>query len=378
MTTASALFNAYIDANIIFVLAALIWAGFSFALGRTRLRRAFSARLKIAYGVLISIALAPLAVFAFDLARQNGLVDAGYVMSVSDFAVAQYLDGRFDMTPTRFETILAFRETLISDILGLKTILGGAIAAALVAGFVMSVRRTALNVSQIHNILKSSYAWRQFGSVELRLTDATHVPFSTRGWRTHYIILPSALLSQADDLKIAIAHELQHIRQGDLTWELGLEALRPVFFWNPAFAFWKSEVEKLRELACDQQVLVRRRFDVRSYCDCLLRVCRNTILNDRSVQIAVPSVTFGQVDASRSGLRSTSFLRYRVSSMLDGASLFKDRVLSAILVAPLAFTIAYGAIAIQRTGDWSQDRLMLSTIVNLERLNQRNSLAVRP
>ena len=51
MTTLSALFNAYIDANIIFVLSALICAGLSFVLGLTRLRRTFSARLKVAYGV---------------------------------------------------------------------------------------------------------------------------------------------------------------------------------------------------------------------------------------------------------------------------------------------------------------------------------------
>jgi len=157
-----------------------------------------------------------------------------------------------------------------------------------------------------------------------------------------------------------------------------LEALRPLFFWNPAFAYWKAEVEKLRELSCDQQVLVRRQFNVKAYCDCLLRVCRNTIRNDCSVQIAVPSVTFGQVDASRKGLRSRSFLEYRVSSMLDGAGRYRDGALSVVLMVPLAFTIAYGAIAIQRTGDWSQDRLMLSTIVNLERLNQRNTLAARP
>jgi beta-lactamase regulating signal transducer with metallopeptidase domain len=378
MTTISALFNAYIDANIIFVLAAVVWATVSFALARTRLRRAFSARLKVAYGVLISVALAPLAVFAFDLARQSGLVSAGYVVSVSDFAVAQYLDGRFEMAPSRFQTLLSFRETLVSDILELKSAFGTMIAAALLAGFGLAVWRTSQNIKNVRELLCKSYAWRQIGKIELRLTDAAHVPFSTRCWRRYYIVLPSALLSQGDDLKIAIAHELQHIRQGDLNWEIGLEALRPIFFWNPAFGYWKSEIEKLRELACDQQVLVRRRFEVKAYCECLLRVCRNTILNDRSVQITVPTVTFGQVDASRKGLRSTSFLRYRVSSMLDGASRFRDRIVSAVLVVPLAFTIAYGAIAIQRTGDWSQDRLMLSAIVNLERLNQRNTLASRP
>ncbi|MEP5761827.1 MAG: M56 family metallopeptidase, partial [Litoreibacter sp.] len=213
--------------------------------------------------------------------------------------------------------------------------------------------------------------WRSIGRVQLRLTDATHVPFSTRGLREHYIIIPSELLSQSDDLRIAVAHELQHIRQRDLAWEIALEIARPFFFWNPALGFWKSEVERLRELACDQQVLVRRGYDVREYCECLLRVCRNTIRDDHSAQITVPTVTFGQVDASRRGLRSARFLKYRVSSMLDGAARFRDGVWGLVLVAPLAFSVAYGAISIQRSSDWSQDRLMLSAIVNLERLRTK-------
>jgi len=34
------------------------------------------------------------------------------------------------------------------------------------------------------------------------------------------------------------------------------------------------------------------------------------------------------------------------------------------------------AFAIQKPNDWSHDRLMLSTIVNLDRLEQRNSVSL--
>ena len=47
--------------------------------------------------------------------------------------------------------------------------------------------------------------------------------------------------------------------------------------------------------------------------------------------------------------------------------------LDARQTAMLTFTIVFGSIASQRSGDWSQDRLMLSAIVNLERLDDRNS-----
>ncbi len=62
-----------------------------------------------------------------------------------------------------------------------------------------------------------------------------------------------------------LAHEFQHLRQGDIEWEILLEALKPIFFLNPAFHAWKRQVEKLRELSCDSQVLTRGRIGVCDY-----------------------------------------------------------------------------------------------------------------
>jgi hypothetical protein len=47
-------------------------------------------------------------------------------------------------------------------------------------------------------------------------------------------------------------------------------------------------------------------------------------------------------------------------------------MVSGLLVGSVLIT----AMLIQRPSDWSQDRLMLSTIVNLERLATRNSRPV--
>ena len=58
---------------------------------------------------------------------------------------------------------------------------------------------------------------------------------------------------------MAIAHELQHMRQTDVGWEIGLKTLRLMFFWNPVFHVWKRAVDRLRELACDQQLLAHDR-----------------------------------------------------------------------------------------------------------------------
>ncbi|MGB7244326.1 MAG: M56 family metallopeptidase [Sulfitobacter sp.] len=368
--TANAFFHLYLDANILLLLAAVLWGLTRFLLNRTGLRQAFSTQLQMIYGALITVAVAPLIIVAFALARQHGLIGSGYSVSFSDFAVSQYLNGHITMAPSRFETLLAARDLFTVDVTTLASPMGQAIAATLMAGFAYYTLKMLRNGLIVEGIVRRSYVWRKAGRVEIRLTDQSLVPFSTRGLRQHYIIIPSGFLSQADDLRIAIAHELQHTRQHDLLWEVVIEILRPLFFWNPAFGFWKRQVENLRELACDQQVLARRGIGVRDYCDCLLRVCRNSLRKDGLNQLLVPSVPFAHVD----GGRSAKFLKYRVLSILDGAPRAPGKMVTLGLFAPLAIAIAFGSVAAQQTNDWSQDRLMLSAIVNLERLDALNGI----
>jgi hypothetical protein len=44
---------------------------------------------------------------------------------------------------------------------------------------------------------------------------------------------------------------------------------------------------------------------------------------------------------------------------------------------PLLAIVAFTTLALQKPDDWSQDRIMLSTIINLERLAERNDSAIR-
>lgn len=362
------LLNAYIDANIVLAVAALAWLVTRAILNRTPLRRAYGTQLRLIYAVLVAVACAPLFV--------TGVLATGGPISVnlSDIVVAQYLDGRFAMAPSRFEQLLMTRDIWVSDIVTLGSATGKAIAAALIGGIILSILRTAANMRKVQRLIRRSYCWRRVGNLHIQLTDATHVPFSTRGLRGRYIVLPSGMLSQNQDMKIALAHELQHIRQGDLTWELVLECLRPLFFFNPAVYLWKRDVEQLRELACDQRVMQRTGLTARDYGNCLLRVCMTALRRDRSAQIALPSVALLQVRAGFGRGRAERFLRLRVNEMLLSHQAASPRWLIPALLIPLALAIGLSAVSIQRSGDWSQDRLMLSAIVNLERLNQRNGL----
>ena len=171
---------------------------------------------------------------------------------------------------------------------------------------------------------------------------------------------------------MAIAHELQHIRQGDINWEFGLESLRPMFFWNPVFHIWKRTVDRLRELACDQQLLSKGRFDPVAYSDCLLRICRNGLRPGAQTRIRplIRHSAVGMVQTTPKMLAADPirFLRFRITAVLAIAAPTRGRALALTLLAPLVIVIAFGSVAIQRNTEWSHDRLMLSTIVNLERL----------
>lgn len=72
------------------------------------------------------------------------------------------------------------------------------------------------------------------------------------------------------------------------------------------------------------------------------------------------------------GGRSAALLKRRMMSVIEGRAERNPTLIFAMLTLPiLALTLA-ASVAIQKPGDWSQDRIMLSTIVNLERLEAVN------
>ncbi|EBA12953.1 BlaR1 peptidase M56 domain protein [Roseobacter sp. CCS2] len=110
---------------------------------------------------------------------------------------------------------------------------------------------------------------------------------------------------------------------------------------------------------------------VRDYCECLLRVCRTSMTGDRTNQIITPSVPFVQIDRRLCASHSGGFLKRRIVSLLDGEVAAGRRRIGNAIIAFSLVLVLFAIVALQPAKDWSHDRLMLSTIVNLERLNTR-------
>jgi hypothetical protein len=65
-------------------------------------------------------------------------------------------------------------------------------------------------------------------------------------------VMPLRMIDTLRNFRLALAHELQHLRNGDPDWLLLLEACKLLCCWNPAMYYWYHELDALQEYACDE------------------------------------------------------------------------------------------------------------------------------
>ncbi|MEM9630281.1 MAG: M56 family metallopeptidase [Pseudomonadota bacterium] len=383
MTLLNQVFDIYIDLNITLALTAVVWLTVKLSMARFGRRLAFTVQLGLLNGLFAVIILSPAVVAVYQHMLVAEMVPAALSVNLADYAVSQYLRGGIALPAEDFQSLLGLRSRFTESILTVTPGLGLGVAVFLVAGFFCFGTRLVINFVRLNRMLSACHDWRRNGRVQLLLSDRAIVPFSARGLFRHYVVIPSELLAKPDDLKLVLKHEFQHLRQGDVAWEIGLEILRPFFFWNPFFYVWKSEVERLRELACDQKVAEHSQVDLKAYCMCLLRAAQAGLRKrqeqtDRDRVGNVASVALLEVQDRLLRRSPAQKLRRRVEALLETNRLRPHWGLACLAVLPMIAVILLISMSIQKPADWSQDRLMLSAIVNLERLETINSFGQRP
>lgn len=147
-----------------------------------------------------------------------------------------------------------------------------ALLVLLIAGFAWQTLRLSLQWRALGGIVNEASAWRQLGGVQLRVSSAITTPFSTRALGKKHVVLPMSLLESPHNLRLAIKHELQHVRNGDLEWIILVEAVKLLCFWNPAAWLWHHEFDCLQEFACDEALIAKRHVATQAYGNCLLEV----------------------------------------------------------------------------------------------------------
>ena len=145
----------------------------------------------------------------------------------------------------------------------------------LLAGLLLQIGRMTIQVGRLRKIICGATEWKSINGIHLLISDSITSPFSTRALGSRQIVMPAQLLESPGNLRLAIKHELQHVRNGDLEWVILLEAIKVLCFWNPFAWLWHNEFDCLQEFACDEVLVNERKVNSQAYGICLLDVASN-------------------------------------------------------------------------------------------------------
>ncbi|MBV2358649.1 hypothetical protein KUH32_02600 [Thalassococcus sp. CAU 1522] len=333
-----------------------------------------------AYGTRQRLALATCTALVVLIAAGPFVARLPFAASVNatDVLVSQYLKGNLaGITASDINWLLSLKTRLV-DALAAGAGWGAIAIVAIFAGaFVVRLVYLACNMVCILSIVRNGTEMCRGRKITAVVSSDTSVPFSTRGLTRYYVVIPQQVAADRKTLSLAMGHELQHIRQGDVDAEIVMSLLSLFLVLNPGFWFIAARVRRLGEYACDRAVLARRRFDARSYSLRLLEVAHHALTCRHAKQPSAFGVPL--VGRSLPFLRRRTALKDRVLAIASHVDnpVRENRLLGSLLGATMICGVLFGATAFARPADWSHDRIMLSTVANLERLNQHNTLAQR-
>lgn len=351
------------------ILTAVLLAVFELGFWSTGRRRAFVARQRLALSTCAAL-LALLALGPF-----LGAMPFAASVNATDVFVGQYLKGNVAaMSATDVSALVTFKTRLVDGLARGGSWIAIAALAVFFAALVSRAIYLGLNVWRIRQIVRGARPLRQQGRVSILVAPGLTVPFSTRGFRRYAVILPERVACDRAERELALSHELQHIRQGDVDAEMLMALLSPLFLLNPGYWFIAGRIRRLGEFACDGAVLARHRIDARSYSMRLLNIARRAA-NTGPRAFGVPLIGRPLPLIGRRG----SVLRDRVLAIASAQErpVAPHRGLGLAAGLALVLAVLFLGTTLSKPADWSHERIMLSTVTNLERINQINTLAQR-
>ncbi|KTD05497.1 cell division protein FtsI/penicillin-binding protein 2 [Legionella gratiana] len=132
--------------------------------------------------------------------------------------------------------------------------------------------RLMLGLYRLSTMLDEAIPYRTSGNLVIKISHRCHIPFSVFLLNKAYIVLPVSLFSSSKNVKIAIAHEGQHHRNGDCLWAYFVETLYIIFFGNPGITQWRRILSELQEFSCDEVLVGHPKISPYDYGHCLFDV----------------------------------------------------------------------------------------------------------
>ena len=353
------------NANLIVLVAAASFLVIETALALTGFRKSYATRLWILTASLSFAALLPL------LSHLGSLAHLRAGPHISDILATQYLKGNISISAVNFDNLLSAKASAFQALHQGTNYWVIAVVVAVFAGIFGRIAYIGLNVLRIKKLLENGHKIRSTKAVEIIVSSETNVPFTTRSFRKFFVVLPESLLSDYKTLSIALGHEFQHIRQRDVTIEFCLAVFSPLFVFNPGFWIMSQKLRKLREHTCDITYLERSHVSARDYANALLNVAKRATLSHRENRIGSLSVPLlGRGIFFRRTTKSQ--LAQRILAFAENDNKKPHKLFAASLMVLGSMLMLFGASAFQPNRGWSHDRIMISSVANLERLSLRN------
>jgi beta-lactamase regulating signal transducer with metallopeptidase domain len=128
------------------------------------------------------------------------------------------------------------------------------------------------DVYSLQQIRRRSFRVRKFGSINIFLNEDIKVPYSSWMPGRTDVVIPSALLANFQDFKMAVIHELEHHRQGDTKWVYVMWGFKAFCAANPFVYMWNRWISELQEFAFDETLVDQNKVESRQYARCLVEV----------------------------------------------------------------------------------------------------------
>lgn len=161
----------------------------------------------------------------------------------------------------------------------------------LVSVFLIGLLYSAINyfktICQLKNQQIDAFCRYKIKNLSILFSNNAEASYCWSWLNKFYIVIPISLLENKDNLKIAIHHELQHIRQGDTHWAHFLAILNIVCFWNPMLKLWRKTLDELQEFSCDEVLLLEKQISAMDYANCLMTVGADMLQQNSLRQIAL-------------------------------------------------------------------------------------------
>jgi beta-lactamase regulating signal transducer with metallopeptidase domain len=247
-----------------------------------------------------------------------------------------------------FELLRNFLVSAFFKIIRLQT-LPILIGSVLLTGWAVSFIKLAREFRELQKLTGRAHVIRQIGQIVILASDEIVVPFSSRLSGFAYVVVPTEMAANAQEFKLAIAHELIHHRRRDTQWAKAIEFAVALFFWNPGVYLWKRNIIELQEFACDETLLGQRRVSSRNYGNCLIKVAEAALVH-RQVQTG----TVCMAVMSKNKNRHKSFLRRRIDMFASYESSKRTKALGLALGTMSLLLTAGGAFGAQQAVKYAE------------------------